>query len=302
MVMTNRQNNKHWGSLIFIKLIAILFFTSGCTVPSKITPLSCGHHRDIEYGQADGEKLLLDAFVPEGKGLHPVVLIVHGGGWSSGDKLDMKFLFEPLSKAGFNWFSINYRLAPKHRWPGCLDDVNTAIRWVKSHAAEYKGDPDRIALAGYSSGGHLVCMAAAQASPETRVQAVVGFAAPTDMEADTERRGGLSQSLQNLFGRPKEVDEEIRAILRKISPIHYVKAPLGPFLLIHGTEDKSVPYSQSINFQAKLRQEGIPCDLITIPGAPHRITLWEKYGVDFTGQMTQWLVKTLGNPSQTKAN
>jgi acetyl esterase/lipase len=298
MILTNRQNIGLRGILIFLILVASLFSTSNATAGEALKPLSCGHHTDIQYGQVDGEDLLLDAFVPEGDGLHPVVIIVHGGGWGSGDKLDMDFLFEPLSTAGFTWFSINYRLAPKHRWPGCLDDVNTAIRWVKSHASEYKGDPNRIALAGYSSGGHLVCLAAVEASPDTRVQAVVGFAAPTDLVADTQRRGGLSLSLQNLFGLPKEVDEATQNLLRNISPINYVKPPLGPFLLIHGTADQSVPYQQSINFQAKLRKEGIPCELITITGAPHRITEWEKYGVDFTGRMTEWLVKTLGNQTQ----
>ncbi len=71
-------------------------------------------------------------------GSRPVVIIVHGGGWVGGDKQDMSFLFEPLSDAGFAWFSINYRLAPKHRWPACLEDVQSAIRWVKAHASEYR--------------------------------------------------------------------------------------------------------------------------------------------------------------------
>src|ERR1700683_866736 len=83
---------------------------------------------DVEYGSAEGERLLLDVGMPEGKGPFPVVILVHGGGWGSGDKAkDISVLFDSLNRGGFVWVSINYRLAPKHRWPACLEDVQTAI-------------------------------------------------------------------------------------------------------------------------------------------------------------------------------
>ena len=126
---------------------------------------------------------------------------------------------EPLTDAKFTWFSINYRLAPKHRWPACIDDVRTAIRWVKQHAAEFKGDPHRIALIGYSAGGHLAAYAAVTDDGDTRPQALVLLAGPTDLVADCERRGGVSPSLQALFGRDVKLDDAIRVILRDASPI-----------------------------------------------------------------------------------
>src|SRR5438045_1220523 len=110
---------------------------------------------DIEFAKAGNVSLTLDAFVPEGAGPFPTCILVHGGGFTKGDKTSfIKPLFEPLSKAGFAWFTINYRLAPAHRWPACLDDVETAIRWVRAHAREYKVDTSRIALIGESAGGH----------------------------------------------------------------------------------------------------------------------------------------------------
>ena len=116
---------------------------------------------DIEFAKAGDVSLTLDAFVPEGAGPFPTCILVHGGGFTKGDKTSfIKPLFEPLSKAGFAWFTINYRLAPAHRWPACLDDVETAIRWVRTHAKEYKVDPARIALIGESAGGHLVALLA----------------------------------------------------------------------------------------------------------------------------------------------
>jgi alpha-L-fucosidase 2 len=257
---------------------------------------------DIEYGCADGESLRLDASVPDGAGPFPVAILVHGGGWSAGDKrgtdkpgssADISPWFAPLTAAKFTWFSINYRLAPAHRWPACFEDVQTAIRWVKAHAAEYRGDPRRIALFGHSAGGQLVCLAAVLAQADTRVQAVVGFAPVTDFEQELPMRGGLSTSLQALHGRPKEVTPEALALLRETSPINHVKPGLPPFLLLHGDADKTVPYQQSLNFQVKLQAKGVTCDLITIPGAPHRLTEWNQFDATYSDRMMVWLRKVL---------
>ncbi len=256
---------------------------------------------NIEYGMAGGEKLLLDASVPAGDGPFPVAILVHGGGWGNGDKAgtdkpgaaDITPWFAPLTAAKFTWFSINYRLAPKNRWPASFEDVQTAIRWVKAHAAEYKGDPKRIVLFGHSAGGHLVCLAAVRADESTRVQAVVGFAPVTDFEFELPARGGLGTALQNLHGQPKEVTPMSLAILRETAPINHVKAGLPPFLLLHGDGDKTVPYQTSLNFQAKLRANGVKCDLITLPGAPHGLLTWEKYLPDYQAQLLEWLKQNL---------
>jgi acetyl esterase/lipase len=253
---------------------------------------------NIEYGQAGGESLLLDASVPDGDGTFPVAIVVHGGGWASGDKAaDPAPLLTALTDAKFAWFSINYRLAPAHRWPACFEDVNTAIRWVKQHAAEFKGDPRRVALIGYSAGGQLVCLAATNATPDTAVQAVVGVAPPTDLELDLPQRGGLSKSLQDLLDRPKEVSDDSRKQLKELSAINYVHAGLPPFLLIHGTADKSVPYAGSVAFMKKLRAVGVPCDLITLQGAPHRLADWEKYDPQYLAKATEWLHRCLDLPT-----
>jgi acetyl esterase/lipase len=258
---------------------------------------------DIEYGRADGEKLLLDVSVPVGQGPFPVAILVHGGGWSSGDKsgsdkpgngADITPWFAPFTAAKFAWFSINYRYAPKNRWPGCIEDVQSAIRWVKAHATEFNGDPHRIALVGHSAGGHLVCLAATLVDDTTRVQAVVGFAAVTNHEQDLPIRGGLSPSLQNLLNRPKELTPESLGLLREISPLNHVRPGLPPFLLIHGDADKTVPLQQSHDFQAKLQANGVPCDLIIIPGAPHALASWESISPDYPTRMINWLRQTLG--------
>ncbi|MEO7598259.1 MAG: pectinesterase family protein [Opitutus sp.] len=267
------------------------------TIRSKSTMV-----RDIVYREIDGEKILLDASVPSDTGPFPIAILVHGGGWSRGDKngldspttgADVTPWFGPLTDASFTWFSINYRHAPKHRWPACFEDVQAAIRWVKAHAAEYKGDPQRIALFGHSAGGQLVCLAAVMADDTTRVQAVVGYAPVTEFEQELPIRGGLSRSLQDLFDRPKDVTPESLAILRATSPINHVTSGAPPFLLLHGDADKTVPYQQTLNFKAKLEANHVPVQLITIPGGPHGLLAWEQLAPDYPDQMIAWLLQTL---------
>lgn len=298
------------GSAVFARLVVEeLRHVAPALAPVLLSEPRAAKISDLEYGQAGGEKLLLDVSVPAGAGPFPMAILVHGGGWSRGDKSgldeptksgDITPWFAPLTAAKFTWFSINYRHAPKNRWPACFEDVQTAIRWVKAHATEFKGDPSRIALFGHSAGGHLVCLAATLADDSVRVQAVVGYAPVTNHEQDLPVRGGLSPSLQNLLARPKELTPESLGLLRVISPLNHVRPGLPPFLLIHGDADKTVPIQQSLDFQAKLRASGVRCDLIIIPGASHGLAPWEKIAPDYPSRMIEWLRQTLA-PAITRA-
>lgn len=258
---------------------------------------------NIEYGVADGVSLKLDAWAPDDASKPmPVAIIVHGGGWSGGDKAkDITPLFKPISDAGFIWFSINYRMAPANRWPDCLVDVQTAIRWAKAHAAEYHGDPSRIILVGHSAGGHLVCLAAELADASTQVQGVIGCAPVTDMEQDLAQRGGLSTSLQALLNRPKEVTDESRKILHDISPINHINPGLPPFLILQGSVDKTVQPIQSSNFQAKMKLVENDCTLISVQDAPHAITSWDKTDTSWEGKLTDWLTSRFASTRPSNA-
>ncbi|HEY1921411.1 MAG TPA: alpha/beta hydrolase [Tepidisphaeraceae bacterium] len=252
--------------------------------------------KDIEYEKAGDVSLKLDVNVPDGDGdgPFPVAILVHGGGWSTGDKAGLFHIpTEALTKANFVWFSINYRLAPKYRWPACFEDTQTAIRWVKAHAAEYKGDPGRIGLMGYSAGGQLACLAACLADDSTRVQAVVGLAPPTDLELDLPQRGGLSASLQGLLDQPHEVTDDSRKELQAMSAINFVKAGLPPFLIMQGDADRSVPYQGSVNFIAKLRSVGVECEFITLKNGVHNIAKWPAADSGFEQKYCDWLSKKL---------
>ena len=302
----------HEGGQIFGQMVAKDFLRLFPSLKTKVSALAdkgamtkvsgSSLLSDIPYGEVDGEKLLLDVHIPEGNGPFPVAILIHGGGWSGGDKsgtqkpgssADITPWFEPLTKAGFAWVSINYRLAPQHRWPACFSDVQTAIRWVKSHASDYKGDPNRIALIGHSAGGHLACLAGTLSQQDTAVQAVIGFAPVTNHEQDLGQRGGLSSSLQHLLDRPKEVTPDSLAILRDISPINHVHAGLPPYLLIHGDSDVTVSIQQSRDFQQKLISSGNDCDLMVIPGGFHALADWQKCLPDYQDRMISWIKEKL---------
>lgn len=272
---------------------ALLFSTAVSLAPAASI------ERDVVYGEAGGETLKLDICTPDGAGPFPVVVLVHGGGWGSGDKAgaekpgsgaDITPWFQPLTDAGIAWVSINYRLAPANRWPACVDDTRAALAWVKAHIAEHHGDPTRLALMGHSAGGHIALLAALpEKDGPAPVAAVVGCAAVSDLVSDSKRRGEISKGLQNLFGLAPAITDSSVEILSNASPLNLLRAGYPPILLLHGDADRTVPLDQSRAFQEKARGLGIPCELRVLPGAPHRLTEWAAHDPEWSRALVEWL-------------
>lgn len=271
------------------------FFLLATLLAVWTSPVLAGLTSDIEFAKPSGVSLTLDAFVPEGDGPFPCAILVHGGGWTKGDKNTfITPLFKPLSESRFTWFSINYRLAPEHKYPACLEDVEAAIRWVRAHAKEYKVDPKRIALIGESAGGHLVSMAGIRSGGDTAVKVVVPFYGPHHLEKHAESKGKVPPHLMALLGISDELNEANRKALREASPFYALKKGLPPYLLLHGDKDETVAYAQSVDFQARTKELGNECDLITVPGGVHGITAWEKMNSTYAVELIGWLYKTMG--------
>jgi acetyl esterase len=255
----------------------------------------CADFKDVPYRTVDGETLTLDAHIPTGGRLFPAAILVHGGGWIAGDKQQyINYLFKPLADAGFAWFSINYRLAPKHIFPADAEDVRAAIVWVKAHSAEYSVDPNRLALIGESAGGHLVSLVGAEPDPATRVAAVVSMYGVHDFVSAAVEWKPIPVELYELFGI-KRVDARTVPLLATASPVLLVRKDMPPFLLMHGTKDEDVPYAQSVEMCAAMKDAGARCDLITLPGAPHGMDHWEKRPSLhwYKKALTDWLKKAL---------
>ncbi len=264
--------------------------------------------RDVEYARPGGKPVLLDLHVPDGPGLFPAAILVHGGGFDQGSKsTNVRPLFEPLADAGFAWFSIDYRLAPEAQLPQAMEDLNSAIQWVKSHAATYHVDVSKIAIIGESAGGLLVNYAGTHETPATKVAAVVDFYGPADYGKLAQLRrehperfnmASINKHAANgggihFFG-VEQLDEAGLAKLRSLAPITGVHKGMPPFLCIHGTKDDQVAYEQTPEFCDAIHKVGARCDIITIEGGGHGMSGWRAPEMQhWKPEMIAWLKRTL---------
>jgi acetyl esterase len=259
--------------------------------------------KNVEYSRAGNEILRLDAHIPDGAGPFPAAILVHGGAWVSGDRVtSVEPLFAPLAEAGFAWFSISYRLAgdilhdpvgTAMRFGAEENDVRSAVTFVKDHAAEYRVDPDKIALIGASAGGHLASMAALNPAPGGAVAAVVAFYSPSDLASLARTSTLIPESIRNAV-KGNLSGDLVMAGLNAFSPIRHVSASAPPFLLIHGTDDDIVPIAQSERFCEALRTAGASCELYRVDGAGHGIGNWQSQRLtDYQPHMIHWLKQTL---------
>jgi|SRR5580658_5919719 acetyl esterase len=276
-----------------------------CAASLAAAPLD---KKDVEYARPDSMPLLLDLHVPDGPGPFPAAILIHGGGFDEGSKsTNVRPLFDPLTDAGFAWFSIDYRLAPAVHFPEAMEDVSSAIRWVKAHAAEYRVDVSRIAIIGESAGGFFVNYAGTHETPATRVAAVVDFYGPSDygklalarrdhperfnmatIDRHAAHGGGI-----HFFG-VEQLDEAGLAKLRAVAPIAAVHKGMPPFLVIHGTKDDQVSFDQSTAFCDAIRQVGTDCQLIAIEGGGHGMGGWRAPETQhWKPDMIAWLRKAL---------
>ncbi|MGD1090726.1 MAG: alpha/beta hydrolase [Bryobacteraceae bacterium] len=263
---------------------------------------------DVEFGHPGGYSLKMDADVPEGDGPFPAVVIVHGGAWVTGDrKRSVEPLFSPLANAGLAWFSISYRMAnmadPKSTptlaasaalLGGAVDDVRSAVAYIRTHASDYHIDPDRIALIGESAGAQLAAMAALRPGQNGAVKAVVAFYCPSDLVTLVQTMPLIPDSLRRAVqGTPFE--GILLAYLRELSPINWVRENAPPFLLIHGTADQIVPFQQSVDLCAAMHKSGSACELYPVEGAGHGLRWWESANrmTAYKKRMVDWLTQEL---------
>jgi acetyl esterase len=247
--------------------------------------------RNIEYSFAGGQSLRLDAHLPEGDGPFPGVIVVHGGGWVAGDRRsNVEPLFAPLLESGFACFSVSYRLANGiANFGSAVEDIEQAARYLQRTAPEFQVNPERLSLLGESAGGHLAAMAAI-GSAGSIVKAVVCLYAPADLEQLARASKLLPEVLRQVQGTPFErvvVDR-----LRSLSPMLQARAGLPPFLLIHGTADRLVPFDQSRDLCKAIRKAGGECDLMAVNGGGHGLRWWEASGLTgYKRLMVNWLHK-----------
>ena len=251
----------------------------------KLNPVFAGGvkaYPDVVYSQVNGYRpMTLDLYVPpKGKAARPLVIYVHGGGWTGGTSrnaaayANFPAVLADLAARGYVVASVNYRLSGEARFPAAIDDVQAAIRWLRAHAGEYGIDKSRVAIWGGSAGGQLAGLAATEchagdAKTESDcVQSAVLWYPVTDFGALPQRAppNGQPDAPNAYLGcRMSDCADTIRAA----SPIAHVDAKDPPTLLIQGTDDKTVPVTQSRSMAARLKAAGVKSDFIEMPGFDH---------------------------------
>ena len=307
------KSNMFWASFL---IACILVGPRGAAAEEAFT-----RTEDVIYGRKFGTALTLDVFTPKPAGNKSangaaVVLVVSGGWYSSHDGVNQGFASEFLSR-GYTVFAVVHGSQPKFTIPEVVEDMHRAIRFIRSRAKQYQIDPERIGICGASAGGHLSLMqgtAGTLGDPEakdpvdresSRVQAVACFFPPTDfLNYGKPGENAIGRGILKDFRAPfdfHELDPKTRSFVpivdeakiieigKSISPVNHVTKDDAPTLIIHGDRDKLVPIQQAEIIISKLKDVGVPCELVTKPGADHG---WPDIGNDFA-TLANWFDKYL---------
>lgn len=255
----------------------------GCILGSAAEP-AVRIEKNISYLPED-RKEKADLYVPasaDNEALHPGIVIIHGGGWTSGIKDAAREINigTTLAQHGYVCLSIDYMLhdpaTDKPCWPQNLHDCKTAVRWLRENAARLKLDVNHIGVIGGSAGGHLASMIGVTKASD-------GF----DPAGPYENQSCVVNCVVDMYG-PVDVTawhdvSALRAtraanpeLYKQFSVTTYLDKDDPPFLILHGTADKTVDYSQSVNFAKALTEHGIEHHLELIPDAPHTFHLQPK--------------------------
>jgi len=252
-------------------------------VPDNVT-LETG----IVFGKGADQPLLLDMTRPkQGKGPFPALLFVHGGGWGAGTRDSFRSPMFYFSQRGFVCVTVDYRLAPRYKFPAPLEDIKCAVRWLRANARTYDIDPERIGAVGGSAGAHLVALlgttagqkrwegSGGNADQSSAIRAMACLSGPYDLERGYRNsvhqrpsEGGAVRGMLESFlgGTP----DTVPAQYRDASPIHYASKATIPTLLTHGTADPLVLIEQSDRFYQALKNAGASdVELLRIEGAGH---------------------------------
>ncbi len=252
---------------------------------------------DVIYGRKYGTALTLDVFAPKENSNRAAVIWVVSGGWFSDHAAVRPEMCLPFLKRGYTVFAVVHGSQPKYTIPEVLIDMHRSVRFIRSRAAEFQIDPQRIGITGGSAGGHLSLMIGTSGTDgdpnskdpidrlSSRVQAVGCFYPPTNFlnwgepGVNSLGKGPLAwlpapfdfrefDAKSKLFVSVTD-EEKLTKIGRDISPITHVTPDDPPTLIIHGDADKVVPIQQAQIFIDKLKEVNVPTELVNRPGAAH---------------------------------
>jgi len=216
---------------------------------------------NIPYTDTENERQQLDIVYPKiGNPPHKTIVALHGGGWSSGDRKSASLkTLQMATQQGYVVINVGYRLTDEAKWPAQLHDVKAAIRFIRANAKQYRLDTRNIVVWGNSAGGHLASMLAAtngrkemedlsmgNSNASSEVQGVVSWFGISDITKLPDNSINIANKLMGYNVRENAEDAKIA------SPINYVTKDFPPIYMIHGTNDRIVPFEQSVEFAKKI--------------------------------------------------
>ncbi|MFN7731354.1 MAG: alpha/beta hydrolase fold domain-containing protein [Pirellula sp.] len=234
---------------------------------------------DVPYTEARLPLQLADLYapvIPKGSPStkFPGVIMIHGGAWIAGDKLNDAGHARRLAARGYVVMTINYRLAPKDKYPAQVDDCRQALKWFHEHADEWNVDVERLGVYGYSAGGHLALMLATCPSDGApRLGACVAGGAPCDFSLLPED----SSILAPFLGGTRQ---QLPDVYREASPIEHVTPDDPPIFVFHGEDDQLVPIEYAERLKQRIEAAQVTLQYLTIPKKSHIMAFVDRSALD----------------------
>jgi acetyl esterase/lipase len=289
---------------LFIALLSLTTCSQAQSTNPKqdIFPKGTTFIGNMPYAGDTLKKHLLDIYLPPVvKSSYPLIIWVHGGAWMLNDKYaDMGYMTNTLNgfmDKGYAVASIDYRHSTTAPFPAQIQDCNQAVEFLYQNAAKYKLDRDKIALIGFSAGGHLASLLALSNNnnikefyhdgkkPDFKIKLVLDFYGPSDFLSlkgieVNDAKSPVNQLLGAwVFDRPD--------LAKKASPITYIDKNDPPFLIVQGEKDESVNYTQSVSLSLHLKLASVKNELIIVPNAPHFGVMFDAENI--RGKVFQYL-------------
>lgn len=231
---------------------------------------------DLVYAEKGGKELRFDVIRPDDDKTLPLVILIHGGGWISGDKESFREEAEWIAQQGFAAATVEYRLAPLFPFPSAVADIQDFVTHIRGRAAEFGIDPNRIYSLGNSAGGHLSLMAGyTKKHAETGhdfqgVNGVVNICGISDLRIPRESHFDIAFSfLEEFMDGPYTGNEEK---WEAASPVVHTGSSTPRTLSIHGDQDDVVPVQLSQNLDLVLKDLGVESELVVLGGEGHSFT------------------------------
>ena len=250
-------------SLLLLSLVALTLAAQPAQLPAGVTV-----QENVPYDTHP--QTVMDIYKPAGKGPHPAMIIIHGGGWTGGAKASMvaNWVVRYLEK-GFVVANVEYRLAAVATAPAAVEDALKAANFFFDNAKKYGVDPKRVAVTGGSAGGHLALMVgmtpkSAKLGRPVKIRAVINFYGITDVDDQLHGPNMRKYAITWVPDGPERT-----AIARRVSPMTYVRKDVPPVLTLHGDADATVPYQHGINITKALNEAGAKAEMISVPKGIH---------------------------------